>query len=91
MDPEQLNASLLWFAVSTGLALTLSIALYFSFRLFGMDPDAAAGQAFVYGLVAITPGSFLLTFPYALSLSRAYMDFLEKCGEFLTRRRKTGE
>ena len=69
MDREQLNASLVWFAVSLWLSLTLMLALYFVLQLF-MDADAAGGQTAVFGFLVIMPMAFIGTMPYALRISR---------------------
>lgn len=78
MDPEQYDASLMWFTISLWLALTLSVALYFSFRLFGMDPDAAGFKTFLIGGFGITPMAFVATLPYARGISRACFGFWDR-------------
>lgn len=77
MDPEQFNASLVWFALSIWLTLALTTALYFGLQLF-MDQDAAGGRTLLIGIFSILPVSFIFTMPYALGISRAYFGFWDR-------------
>lgn len=88
MDPEQYDASLIWFTISIWLALTLSVALYFSFRLFGTAPDDAGFKTFLIGGFGITPMAFAATLPYARGISRAYFGFWDRWDHRDRRRRR---